>query len=120
MNTPSSEDERLRSILRGGVTPLPDDGFSTRVMAALPSQNHGLMLYARAAVCGLGALVGLVFAWQRGVSFDSVKVAANQLSDSFVQAGGGLADYRFVVAVAVTGLSLLYVFKEGLRKTFRI
>jgi hypothetical protein len=114
LNSPTSDDERLQAMLRESSPPLADDGFSTRVIAALPPEKQTFVLYARLAVCALGASIGLVFTWKRGVSTESLILAANQILESVAQTGMGLGDSRIVAALAVTALSLLYAFKRQL------
>jgi hypothetical protein len=119
LNPPSSDDERLQAMLRESSPPLADDGFSARVMVALPPEKHIPLLYVRLIVCALGALIGLVFTLKRGVSTESLTLAANQIFESMAQAGVGPGDSRIVLAAMVTALSLLYAFKRQL-PSFRI
>jgi hypothetical protein len=117
LNSPSSDDDRLRAIFREAAPALPDNGFSARVLTALPPRERAFMRHARVAVCGLGAVAGIVFAWSRAGSSESLQFAADRLRESLSHANGSVTDTRFLFAIAVTVLTLLYAFKPERRKS---
>jgi len=53
--------------VKAPIAPLPDDGFSVRVLAALPPPNA--LLWRRPVLCLAGALAGLAFAWAQGAGW---------------------------------------------------
>jgi hypothetical protein len=114
LNSLSSDDERLQAMLLEGSPPLADNGFSARVMRALPPETQTFAPYARVVVCVLSALLGVVFVWAQGVSLESLTLAANRISEALTPAGASLGDSRIIFALAVTVLSLLYAFHRQL------
>jgi hypothetical protein len=113
----SSDDARLEALLRRPAAPLLDDGFSRRVLAALPPVTpQSLPEFSGAPwVVSLGggifgtafAIVG-VFLWP-GVGSD----LAHSI-DGIVRNFAVLADPLFLLAVAITTVSLWYVFRQRL------
>ena len=68
MNSPdhfSPADLKLDQALREALPPLTDDGFTGRVLLALPPPAQPALLTRRWVVCILGAAAGIAFAWQQ-------------------------------------------------------
>ncbi|QYM80040.1 hypothetical protein K0B96_05315 [Horticoccus luteus] len=79
--TPLPPDDPLEQILSARLAgDLPDDGFTPRVLAALPPPARSFHLSRRAILVGVGIAAGAFFAWQRGA------------------VGPGLADWRNLLA----------------------
>jgi hypothetical protein len=66
VNPSPSDDTRLEELLRLPAPPIPDDSFSTRVLAALPERRRARPPVYRAVLLALGALAGTIFAASRG------------------------------------------------------
>ncbi|HYD83623.1 MAG TPA: DUF5056 domain-containing protein [Opitutus sp.] len=117
LNPLSRDDERLSAILREAQPAIADDGFSTRVLAALPPpKNSAHPLLSRPFACAIGTLVGIAVAWNHGVfsaSFTSAfadlrsSVSTSLATNADMPASPGLA---LALALAVTGASLFYAF----------
>ena len=120
MNIPPSEDAQIRSLLSEHQPPLSDDGFSNRVMAALPAPVTRRNTSLRAAVCALGAAAGCVVAWQGVSGFGAWDQSSQHLRTALAEAAVGMSDTRFLVAIAVTAASLAYAFKRELRNVVRM
>lgn len=119
LNSPAPDDEQLEARLRRSAAPLPDDGFSLRVMAALPPRPPAaapptpapdrarMMVFLTGGVCGaIVALGGMALKQGSGaVLTDSLR----GLRESLVV----LADPRFALALGVALSSLLYVFRPA-------
>jgi hypothetical protein len=115
LNPLSRDDERLSAILREAQPAIADDGFSTRVLAALPPpKNSALPLLSRPFACAIGTLVGIAVAWNHGVfsaSFTSAfaelraSVSTSLATNADMPAGPGLA-----LALVATAASLFYAF----------
>jgi hypothetical protein len=61
-----SDHDPVESWLRAkAVDPLPDNGFSARVIAALPPSPASFS-WRRLLLCAGGTLCGLAFAWSQG------------------------------------------------------
>lgn len=87
LNTPRSEDAELESWLRerSPTTALPDDGFTNRVLAALPAAGTEAVS-ARAALsrwrmrsCLAGALAGTAVFWLGTAPSTGAGIDLNQL-----------------------------------------
>ncbi len=116
LNSSSRDDARLEALLRRSATTLPDDGFSARVLAALPPPSQlAAPSDARWHVALAGGLAGTVFAL--GGVFLRPNLGTN-LADSLVALGQSmsiLADPMCLLAFGITALSLFYVFRPAPR-----
>lgn len=126
LNSPSPDDQHLRTLLGQGLPPLPDDGFTQRVLAALPPPTPKRTLSFRALLCTVAAVAGLALALRRGPSLQSLSVALERLDESLVEVAlplvgdaGRHVGAGLTLALAATVLSLFYVFRESLRPTLR-
>ena len=110
-------DARLAALLRDRSTALADEGFSARVLAALPPPRRTPTpaLGRRLAVGWAGAVAGIAFALWRGTSPTDLQTAFDQTGVALLKATAVLADPVFVIAFVATGLSLLFAFKSELR-----
>ncbi len=102
---PSTEDDRLAALLRRRTDPIPDDGFSARVLAALPSARRDRPAIPLAAVM-LGALAGILYAWWHGASAADVVYFVRLLGAITLQLAATLGDPRIWFAVLLTVASL--------------
>jgi len=77
-NQPMPSEDPLEILLRQEHAPIADDGFSARVLAALPppAPKPRLLPSRRAIACSLGAITGLVVAFAR-----SGPLRANDLTE---------------------------------------
>ena len=117
LNSPPNahDDARLEAMLRRVTPALPDDGFSARMLAALPPAVESSGSRYRAAFCVGGALVGLGFALWRGVSLPDLKFGFSQIQALTVNSFSIFADPLFIAALGLTLLSLLVAFQAQLR-----
>ena len=98
------EDEALAALLRSSAPALPDDGFSPRVLTALPLPRTVRWAWPQITATALGAAAGLGFAYFKGASLsDSVSVVGTE-SGAFL---AKLNAPGFAFALALTGVSLL-------------
>jgi hypothetical protein len=112
LNRPIPDDARLDAWLCANATvaPLPDNGFSRRVLANLPPQVERAASRRRIVFCLGGALVGAVVPWLTDAGRPDPATSPVELSRIAQQALRPLADPNVVLALVVTGLCLLYVF----------
>jgi hypothetical protein len=104
MNPASPEDARLEALLRDAARPLPDDGFSRQVLAALPPRRQEKPWRAIAyGVAGAMLLLAL------GSSLLPNEGTLTGLVHT-------LADPMFAGAVIATMFSLLVAFWAELRE----
>ena len=117
LNSPANanDDARLEALLRR-ASPLPDDGFSTRVLATLPEAKTENAPWLRIAFCIAGAVAGCGFALWRGGSWLNLKSSAERFAAVFANAAPTLANPWMGVVLVVTVLSLLVVFRAELRE----
>lgn len=117
LKSPPPADDQLETWLRANAaaTPLPDDGFTRRVLASLPPPARAGMP-RRAAFCLAGTVAGLVLPWLTGTRLPDVAANAVELRRLAQPALRQLADPNLILALIVTGACLLYVFTpRGLR-----
>ena len=105
LNEFTKNDRRLEALLRQSSAPLADDGFSSRVLASLPSSTPRRSPY-RLAACLIGAIAGLAVAY----FFNSNSVGGNSVV-SPDQLWEVISDSTFLLAVAIAGGSLILAFE---------
>lgn len=112
LNSPSSRDRRLEQILSQPLAPLSDDGFSGRVLAALPEKKSAAPFsILRWGLCLVGATLGATLAVRHGVLSDGLSSAGAQLNEALANASVLLTDLRLITALLITGVSLLFALK---------
>lgn len=114
LNHFAPDDARLDARLRQPAPALPDDGFSDRVLAALPPEA-GHARSRRRLMCGAGAAAGVLFAAIGFALRPATPANEPGIAAELAQAGQFLFDPVLGVALLVTALSLLYVFRGRLR-----
>lgn len=121
LNASSRDDQRLAAMLRDAQPAVADDGFSARVLAALPSPKPSTAAWrSRPLVCICGALVGSAFAWKLGMSSLSFDAASAELRASFLAPFVNDAPFALTgvgIAFVVTAASLLYAFAITPKRT---
>lgn len=126
----SNDDARLESWLRQSATDLPDDGFSQRVLAALPpprtTSDAPSHFRFRESIIAVGALAGVALAgWRIGVGASGADgngaALASRLHDNiaeishaFSQTTAASLDPALSLAATVTLCSLAFVFRRNL------
>ena len=117
LNFPSSDDAQIEAWLRTSsrLPPLPDNGFSARVVAALPARRQN----RRAWLCAAGTVLGVAVAALGGAfSTDWSSVLPNWPSTG-ADMGRILFDPMLLCALVVAALSSLYALKsDELRQLF--
>lgn len=120
LNRPAPDDAQLDSWLRSNATaaPLPDDGFSRRVLARLPPQADRAAATRRILLCLVGAVIGVVYAGAKGVSWSGLSADWSDFAPALDHNLEVLAEPSVLLALAVVAGSLLYVFgREKLQQT---
>jgi hypothetical protein len=112
------DDAQLEAWLRANAAlpALPDDGFSHRVLTALPAPPRRAALSPRLLAIALGAVAGiglaaLKFATGAPVDFN-LPAAGPEFADMLTQ----LADPKLHTALGVTVVSLAFVFWRDVRR----
>jgi hypothetical protein len=112
LNSPRHEDAALAALLRQHRAPVPDDGFTHRVLAALPpiqpvASRAGVVRSWWPWVAYLGGgLAGTLFAFTRVSSWSDLLAGVGPLGDAWVALGLALAEPWFVLALMLCALSL--------------
>lgn len=122
LNSSLDDEQRLKTLLAHAASPLPDDGFSARVLSALPAKTSSRPFAsstARSVACAVGAFAGVALVWNHGVSPEAIAFASDQLRNSFTGALTGLAVSAISIALFTAGCSLLYAFKPNPRRILR-
>ncbi len=112
------DDDRLEVWLRdeAALAPLPDDGFSARVVAALPVANT--RSHHRVWLCAVGAATGVAFAAANGAFWPDWSAAIPQWEHALVPLAQLLSDPMLLLALVVAGISVLYALKPGTVRQF--
>jgi hypothetical protein len=103
----ASDDARLEALLREHPAPLADDGFSARVVAALPRRRR-----SRAPWCvALGALAGMAAAVAQIARGEPIAQAAADLSQGLA----ALGDPLVLLAAIIAALAAAYALRSDRR-----
>ena len=119
LKSPPPDDTCLETWLRteATLTPLPDDGFSARVVAALPAPAPRPR--QRAWLCVASAAIGFAVAAANGAFLPGSLAALPQWEQTAIQFGALLTDPMLLLALGTSGLSALYALKsDDLRQLF--
>lgn len=110
----SPEDARLEKLLcQDTDAPLPDAGFSARVLEGLPPQSNRSIEWGRITMLAAGALAGLAVALWQGASWSDLTSIVPQLEQTTFQISDQLADTGLILALAiVAGLLAIEYFLE--------
>jgi hypothetical protein len=85
--------------------PLPDAGFSARVLVGLPPHRDRVFLWGQITALAAGALAGLAFALWQGANWSDLTSILVQLEQASVQISDQLTDTGLILALAmVAGL----------------
>ena len=121
LKSPRPEDDRLRMLLSAAQPALPDNGFTQRVLGALPPAPPRATHF-RTVLCTLAAAAGLALAIARSPSLHTLSIELDRLSESWVNSTLPLvrdSGAALALAFAATALSLLYVFRGSFRPPLR-
>ena len=120
LKSPAPDDTPLEAWLRAGSLqpPLSDDGFSARVLTALPPPKRRIP--PRLIVGVAGALAGLFVEAQPFLSGGTPLDRLPALDAALVQAFEPLAHPAIGLAIGVTLGTLVYVFWRDLRRFVRL
>ena len=109
LNSPADEDAVLRAIAHAGAPELADEGFSHRVLAALPAPRPNRAnrpaRWPWIAYLG-GGLVGAGCALAMIANQIDLAPAGRQLGNALLALGGALADPWLASALGMTALAL--------------
>lgn len=110
LNSPRAEDAALAALLRSQSAEIPDDGFSARVLAALPAPAAHSTPRAGARWPWLAYLVGggagAAFAVSRASTWPNFLSGVEHLGRVSSAVLAALADPWLAVALTVTVLSI--------------
>ncbi len=112
--TPPDPDE-LDLLLRrdASLPPLADDGFSARVVAALPPPRRRTWLSRRVVLCLAGALAGAAFSLRSGVEWPTTAQMLGRIGDAAFGASQFLANPVQFAIVVVVAASIAFAFLSG-------
>jgi hypothetical protein len=116
LNSPSPENDELETQLRThlSVTTLPDNGFSERVLAALPTVENRSLKLRRQLFCAAGLIAGIVVATSTLIPSDDSSPQISSLIDALAGAGMQLFAPPVALALGAAALSLWFAFRGRL------
>lgn len=111
LNSPQDEDATLAALLRAQIAPIADDGFSARVLAALPPRTASpaprlLRHWPWLAYFG-GGLGGVGVIATQAPNWSSLADPVALLLQAITVVLGALSDPWLLTAVALSGLSVV-------------
>lgn len=111
LNSPEDKDAALTAILRTHAPAIPDDGFSARVLSALPPPPRAIarpFLFRGpwAAYIG-GGVAGAAFAIARAGGWSDFASGLLQLTNTLAALLATLAEPWLVIALSLTALSVV-------------
>jgi hypothetical protein len=112
------DDEALEAWLRthASLPTLPDNGFSHRVLTALPTPARSSRLSPRLLAILLGAVVGTGLAVFKLLTVAPVEFTVSPMAPEAINALAQLADPKLHMALGVTIITLACVFWRDLRR----
>jgi len=117
LNSSSGQPDEIDALLRTRPAALRDDGFSARVLAALPppAPTRPRALWPRVVICTAGAIVGGVVAWSQVDSWDLLQTGTTQFFSGALNSASALLDPALGTIVGigllVTAGSLVFAFR---------
>ena len=108
LNSPLNDDSRLETLLRQPAPALPDNGFSTRVLAALPARIPGRRPGLRLVFCSAGAVIGLIIAFLVSTASSSELAGPNEFGQTYSRLVETFSNPNVILALAVAALSLVF------------
>lgn len=116
--TPDSPDDaRIEAWLRmnSAAEPLADDGFSARVLAALPPPPAIESRRRRTWLCIVGAVGGAVLTAVQGSKWSEAAGQFTGLTTEFRAAFTPLADPSLALGLGLAAVTLAFVYRSELR-----
>jgi hypothetical protein len=103
------------------VAPLPDEGFTTRVLAALPPPQNSFS-WGRLLLYAAGALSGLAVAWWHGSGGPSPAPIFTWWNGVAAQTVNLLADpwWGLALAGAIVAAAVVYALRVGWASLFEV
>ena len=116
LNPLQPDEPQLEAWLRASATlpPLPDDGFTQRVLTALPATARQPSAQ-RFWFCAGGAVIGVIVAALGALNSGSRTASLMALQDSILATLAQLSVPAFGLALGITAVSLWFAFHDRLR-----
>ena len=117
LNQRRPEDDDLDVQLRTHffAPPLADDGFSQRVLTALPAPQQKSLQFKRRLVCAVGSAAGVAAAAIGFIKSEDFEPALTALDHTLTLAFGQLVTGPVVLALGLAILSLAFAFRDQRR-----
>ena len=117
LNSSSPENNELETHYRAllSAAPLRDDGFSARVLAALPAAGVRKFNNKRRLFCAAGLVAGLAVATTGAISTGDFSANIPSLGHALASAGIELLTAPVVLAFSLALFSLWYAFRDRMR-----
>lgn len=118
LNNSLPENDDLDAQLRAhfSAPPLVDNGFSQRVMMALPGTRRNPVQFNRRLVCAVGLAAGIVAALIGLIRAENLETALASLDSTLRLASEQLLTAPVGLAVGLAVLSMAFAFREQWRQ----
>lgn len=116
------DDAQLDTWLRANTTlpALPDDGFSQRVLTALPAPQRPTGVSPRMLIIGMGAVAGVGFVAFKLLTAAPVEFILPAPDPETAAVLSQLTDPKLHTVLGVTVITLAFVFWRDLRRLVRL
>jgi hypothetical protein len=117
---PDRADAHLEALLREPAPAVPDDGFSARVLTALPPPVGTPLPWTRVAICtGLAVTLTMVALILAG-PVDAWAASWSLVESALAPVAAQLLDPKVLIALAVATASVSYAFWSSSGRTRRM
>ena len=119
LNPPPDRDDdaRLEAMLREPIPLLADDGFSARVLRALPPPPPAPALWPRVSLCAVSAALGILVAFVGAAPWVNLNENWASVHAAFAPVGARLSEPAVLAALVVALASVVYALRPSFRRT---
>lgn len=114
---PDPDDARLEAMLREPIPLLADDGFSARVLRALPPPTPAPALWPRVPLCAVSAALGILVAFVGAAPWVNLNENWTSVQAAFAPVGAWLSEPAVLAALVVALASVVYALRPSFRRT---
>ena len=118
LNLRPPPDDPLEKLLRAASPPVPDDGFTARVTAALPPPRRAA--HSRPLAAAIGAFAGIGFALSGTASSAAVFADLARLANAFAEVARQFSQPWGALALIAIFFSVMFALRSRRPMRFRV